>query len=110
MKPAPSNWSRLSVGITYREPARAIDWLCKAFGFELRLKVDDGQGGVAHSELTFGEAIIMVGGGKRPWQQSPRELNGANTQSCMLYVDDADAHCERAKAAGADIVEPLKDT
>ncbi len=43
----------------------------------------------------------------RAYQQSPRTVGGANTQSLVIYVDDADAHCERARAAGAEItVEP----
>src|SRR5207245_10951412 len=34
---------------------------------------------------------------------SPRSVGGANTQAIMLYVDDVDAHCSRARAAGASI-------
>ncbi len=38
-----------------------IRWLCEAFGFELRLKVEGEGGSVDHSELTFGDGLIMVG-------------------------------------------------
>ena len=34
---------------------------------------------------------------------SPRSVGGANTQTIMLYVDDVEAHCSRARAAGATI-------
>ncbi len=39
-----------------------IDWLCDAFGFELRLKVEGEGGSIEHSEITFGDAVVMVSG------------------------------------------------
>jgi uncharacterized glyoxalase superfamily protein PhnB len=114
MKPPPAGWPRISPGIYYREPARMIDWLCTAFGFELRLKVVEGEGAearIAHSELTFGaDGLIMVGeemsGPAQRFETtrlSPSSA-GCNTQNLMVYVDDAPAHCERAREAGARIV------
>jgi uncharacterized glyoxalase superfamily protein PhnB len=87
-----------------------IDWLCEAFGFELQLKVEGEGGRIEHSELTYGEALLMVGGERRDtrWgvnMLSPKSLDGANTQGLMLYVDDVDAHCKQARAAGARIVD-----
>ena len=108
MKPPPKGWPRLSVALYYQEAAKAIDWLCEAFGFEVRLKVEGEGGRIEHSELVFGEAVLMVGDETvqkekdRP-AKSPREIGGANTASVMLYVDDAAAHCERARKAGATI-------
>jgi uncharacterized glyoxalase superfamily protein PhnB len=110
--PTPAGWPRISAAIFYDDPAAAIDWLCRTFGFELRLKVEGEGGRIEHSELTFGDGLIMVGsaGGKseRPVPmpcKSPRSLGGANTQALCVCVDDVDAHCERARAAGAKIVE-----
>ena len=116
-KPTPAGWPRISCAVFYDEPARAIDWLCAAFGFEVRLKVE-GQGGrIEHSELTFGEGLIMVGtaGGRsdRPGGlpcKSPRSLGGSNTQSLCIFVDDVDAHAERARRAGAIIREEPQTT
>jgi uncharacterized glyoxalase superfamily protein PhnB len=112
MKNPPQGWPRISSAIFYDDAAAAIDWLCRVFGFEVRLKVEGEGGRVEHSELTYGDGLIMVGDtrGKasRPLPlpcQSPRSLGGANTQSLCVYVDDADAHCEQARAAGAKIVE-----
>ncbi len=111
MKPTPAGWPRISPGIYYREPARMIDWLCEAFGFEIKLKVEGEDGRIEHSELTFGpDGLIMVGeemsGEARRFETtrlSPMNA-GCNTQNLMVYVDDADAHCERARKAGARIV------
>lgn len=113
MKPTPAGWPRLSISLFYDDPSTAIDWLCRAFAFELRLKVEDGDGGIAHSELTFGEALVMVNhagardDGKGAWQslqKSPRSIGGGITAAACFFVDDADAHCARAKEAGAKII------
>ena len=113
MKPTPAGWPRLSSSIFYQDAATAIDWLCKAFGFEVRLKVEGEGGRIVHSELTYGEGLIMVSqeqtdSPERQWKnsmRSPRSLGGMTTQSLMLFVDDADAHCVHARAMGARIVE-----
>ena len=105
-KPLPKGWPRLSVGIVYRDPAKAIDWLCKAFGFEVQIKVEGEGGQILHSELVLGGGLISLGSGEgkgRTWRKSPLDVGGANTQSCCVYIDDVDAHCARARAAGATI-------
>ena len=104
MKPTPRGWPRISSAVCYEDPAKAIDWLCNAFGFEVRLKVEAADGSIVHSELLFGEGVIMIGGKKRDYRESPRALGGANTQSMMVYVDDVEAHFNRAREAGAKIV------
>jgi uncharacterized glyoxalase superfamily protein PhnB len=110
MKPTPSGWPRISTGIWYDDPKAAIDWLCRAFGFEVRILVEGEHGQVEHSELVFEGGVIMVGGPKPdkfPHCRSPSLVAGANTQNMMVYVDDVDAHCEHARAAGATItMEP----
>ncbi len=109
MKPTPKGWPRISVAIIYEDPASAIDWLCRAFGFEVRLKVEGEGGSIVHSELEYGEGLIMVAGpSKEKGHQSPRAFGGANTQNLMVYVDDLDAHLARAKEAGAKITTEPK--
>jgi uncharacterized glyoxalase superfamily protein PhnB len=104
MKPTPPGWPRISSAVWYQDPAQAIDWLCNAFGFEVRLKVEADDGSIAHSELVFGEGVIMLGGKKQNHRQSPLALGGANTQSMMVYVDDVEAHFKQAREAGAKIL------
>jgi uncharacterized glyoxalase superfamily protein PhnB len=112
MKPTPSDWPRMSSAVVYLDAVTAIQWLCEAFGFEVRLKVEGDQGQIVHSELTYGEGLIMVAQetpqSERRWKttmRSPKSLNGASTQSIMFFVDDADAHCAHARAHGAQIIE-----
>jgi uncharacterized glyoxalase superfamily protein PhnB len=108
MKNTPAGWPRIAVAIFYDDALRAIDWLCRAFGFEVRLKVLTEAGRVQHSELLYGEGVIMVGqAGKAADHgritRSPQSLGGANTQAVMVYVDDVDLHCARAQQAPASI-------
>jgi uncharacterized glyoxalase superfamily protein PhnB len=107
MKPTPPGWPRISSALVYPDAAKAIDWLCRAFGFEVRLKVEGDGGRIEHSELVYGEGLIMVSSAKPekfPFLRAPGDADGANTQTLMVYVDDAEAHCKRAREAGAKIV------
>ena len=114
MKPPPSGWPRISPAIYYVDASAAIDWLSKAFGFEVRLKIEGDRGSIEHSELTYGDGLIMVdqvGLAHKPgFRQSPRNLNGANTQNVMIYVDDVDAHYNQARTAGAKIIKEPENT
>jgi uncharacterized glyoxalase superfamily protein PhnB len=107
-KPAPKGWPRISSSLTYEHAAPAIDWLCRAFGFEVQLRVDGENGRIEHSELVLGGGLISLGDAKaeiRPWRKSPKAVGGINTQTLCVYVDDVDAHCERARKAGATIAK-----
>lgn len=113
MKPTPSGWPRISSAVYYDDAGAAIDWLCRAFGFEVRIKVEGEGGVIEHSELAFGDGVVMVGTAglpSGPHRKSPTSLGGANTQNLFAYVDDADAHCARARAAGAKILAEPKTT
>jgi uncharacterized glyoxalase superfamily protein PhnB len=112
-KPTPKGWPRISSGVYYQDANKAIDWLCEAFGFEVRLKVQGEGGRVEHSELVFGDGLIMVGEESRQKDKqrplvSPRSAGGANTQAMMIFVDDCDAACARARAAGGTIASEPK--
>jgi uncharacterized glyoxalase superfamily protein PhnB len=97
----------------YRDANAAIEWLCKAFGFEKHLVVPGENGTVAHAQLTFGNGMIMLGSAREDefgrWVKPPRETGGIGTQSAYVIVEDADAHYARAKAAGAEIVMEVED-
>src|SRR5258708_34079628 len=113
MKPTPSGWPRVSSAVFYQDAVKAIDWLCNAFGFELRLKVEGEGGRIEHSELVFGEGLVSVsqsGGSSHRTEplpgKSPRSLGGANTQTIGVIVAAAAPHCARARPAGAKSSRP----
>jgi uncharacterized glyoxalase superfamily protein PhnB len=120
MKQTPPGWPRISTALFYDDPRKAIDWLVRAFDFEVRLKVEGDDGSIVHSELVYGDGLVMVsqaGGSKAhadekkrdtSFQKSPRSVGGANTQSFMVFVDDVEAHCARAKENGATITMPIQ--
>jgi uncharacterized glyoxalase superfamily protein PhnB len=110
MNAPPKGWLRITPVVFYDDAAAAIDWLCRAFGFEVRLKIEGDNGRIEHSELAYGEGIMMVSQSgpnpRRPqmtYPTSPQSVGGSNTQALMLYVDDVEAHYVRARAAGATI-------
>ena len=96
----------------YRDAAKAIDWLCDAFGFERQFVMANDDGTIGHAQLTFGNGMIMVGSSTVESEygkllKTPSELGGFNTQGPYVVVADADTHYARAKAAGAEIVLEL---
>jgi uncharacterized glyoxalase superfamily protein PhnB len=95
--------------LTYDDAHAAIDWLCRAFGFTKRLVVPGEGGSVLHSELSLGNAVVMISSPKAEFNRvSPRSVRGM-TQALSLYVPDPDAHCAAAMAAGAAPIRPLQD-
>ena len=104
----PAGWPRISSAVFYDDAAAAIDWLVCAFGFEVQERVENERGQIVHSQLVMDGGLVMVGQAGlnpgRPYCKSPGALDGANTQSLCVYVDDADAHCAQSRAAGAVIV------
>ena len=96
----------LRSAITYQDPRAALAWLEKAFGFELAMLLEDPQGAVAHAEMRFGASLVMVGAEWSADHKSPKSLAGKNTQSVHIHIEtDINAHCARARAAGAEITQ-----
>lgn len=99
--------------LRYRDAPAAIEWLCRAFGFEQHLVVPSEDGTITHAQLVFGKGMIMLGSARDDpfsrYMTPPRDLGGSSTQSAYLIVADADAHYARAVAAGAHIVYDIKD-
>ena len=109
---AKSTTSTIIPCLRYRNAPAAIEWLCKAFGFE-KNAVYPGEGDtILHAQLTFGNGMIMLGSlydtewGRHVKQ--PDEIGGFVTQSPCVIVNDADAIYGTAKAAGAEIVVDIK--
>jgi uncharacterized glyoxalase superfamily protein PhnB len=94
--------------ITYRNVADAMVWLAKAFGFTEHYRYGAPDGRVEGAQMHLGDAWIMLNSA-RPGRASPAQA-GHGTQSLTVFVEDVDAHFERAKSAGAKIVEDLHET
>jgi uncharacterized glyoxalase superfamily protein PhnB len=91
--------------VFYQDPKAALAWLEKAFGFELSMLLEDAEGNVAHSQMELGDSYIMVGQEWSADHKSPKSIGGKNTQTLHIQIDDdLEAHYQRAKAAGAEIM------
>lgn len=96
--------------LRYADPKAAIRFLTEAFGFVEKLVVPGPDGGVIHAELTYGEGesrgMLMLGGTDRKFfdMRLPAQAGGV-TDCIYVVVKDADAHCEAARKAGAEILE-----
>ena len=83
--------------LIYPDVRQAVAWLGAAFGFVERVQIGENH----RAQLSFGEGALIVGdvhGERRP----PRP--GEVTHTVLVRVDDAYAHCERARTHGARIL------
>ena len=83
--------------LIYPDVRAAVAWLCSAFGFAERVRIGEDH----RAQLAFADGAVIVAdvrGDRRP----PRP--GEVTHSVTVRVQDARAHCERARACGARIL------
>src|SRR5690606_13154356 len=107
--------------IDYEDGVAAMDWLARAFGFTERTRWLDADGSLSHGEMTAGGGLIMLATAPmksyesprnhrtrcdraREWSDTPYVIDGV-----LVYVDDVDAHYERARDAGATILSAPED-
>jgi predicted enzyme related to lactoylglutathione lyase len=91
--------------VVYQDVDQAIAWLSKTFGFSEHYRYGEP---VSGAQMHLGNAWVMLRSAL-PGNASPAKL-GYGTQSLTVFVDDVEAHFQRAKAAGAKIVEYLHET
>jgi PhnB protein len=92
-----------------RGAARAIDFYRGAFGAREILRVAGPDGEVAHAELRFGEATIMLADESAELgARSPHALGGSPV-IIHLYVDDPDRVAREGVVRGARMLEPVQD-
>lgn len=97
----------------YQDAHAAIAWLCDVFGFHQHLVVEDGDGGIAHAQLTFGNGMVMLGSARDDAfgkVQGPLETPSAIVnQSAYVVVDGIDEHYDRVRGSGAKIVVEIRE-
>ena len=93
--------------LLYADVEAALEFLARAFGFQERLRYTGAAGYVNHAEMRLGGGVVFLGDPGDDYR-NPKALGG-ETVLMHVYVDDVDSHCERARAAGAEIVEEPAD-
>ena len=108
-----NNGTTIIPALKYIDAPAAIEWLCRVFSFKQHLVVPGDKGKIAHAQLVYNNAMIMLGstgnGELDKYLKSPGELRGINTQCIYLVVEDIDVHSNKTKAAGAKIILDIKD-
>jgi len=103
-------WPALAPYITVRDGQASIQFYARAFGFEAYgevMRYDDGR--VQHASMRLGDAAIMLGpeegsmGLKTPVAGTPDSL------TLYVYVPSVDQLAERARRAGATVVQAPAD-
>lgn len=98
----------LSSAVFYQDAKSAYRWLEDAFGFEPAFVLLDADGNLGHSEMSYGDSVVMVGNEWSNDHKSPKSVGGKNTQTVHVQLangEDVDAHCTRARDAGAEILK-----
>ena len=105
--------------IAYEDGVKALEWLCKAFGFTECTRWTDDNGRLTHGEITLGDGMIMLAT-PSPDYQSPkhhRETCPAAAKwstvpyiidGVLVHVTDIEAHYKTAIASGARILSPIE--
>ena len=83
--------------LIYPDVRKAVAWLCNAFGFEERLQIGENH----RSQLSVGDGAVIIGDVRHD-RKLPRP--GEVTHQVMVRVENAQAHCDRARARGARIL------
>jgi len=91
--------------VTYQDLSEAIAWLIRTFGFTEHYRYGDP---ISGAQMYLGKAFIMLERARNR-RVSPGQL-GYGTQSLTVFVEDIEAHFQRAKSQGAPIVEELHET
>lgn len=94
--------------LLYEDCEAALEFLARAFGFEEVLRYAGAQGYVSHAEMRRGDDVIYMGDPGDDYR-NPAALGAATVLVMVDDVDDVDALCEHAKAAGAEITEQPAD-
>ncbi|HEY7466199.1 MAG TPA: VOC family protein [Dehalococcoidia bacterium] len=90
--------SDLFCTLRYKDAPKAMDWLEKAFGFKRDFVVPGAGDGVRFALLRLGHDVLGTG-----------TIRPGLHHAISVYVEDPDAHCARARAAGATITEEMTE-
>jgi uncharacterized glyoxalase superfamily protein PhnB len=83
--------------LIYPDVRAAVAWLTEAFGFAERVRIGENH----RAQMRFGDGAVIVADVRHD-RLPPRP--GESTHSVLVRVDDARAHCEHARAHGAQIL------
>ncbi len=102
--PIPPGFHMVTPYLVAENGPALLEFTKQAFGAEETFRIATPAGGV-HGEVRIGDSMLMVGGGipGREFRSTPK------THALHIYVEDADAVCQKALAAGAALIDEPRD-
>jgi uncharacterized glyoxalase superfamily protein PhnB len=105
--------------LAYEDGPVAMDWLARAFGFRERMRMLTKDGRLSQGEMEAGDGLIMLATPTPAYQSPKHHREGCEAAAAwstvpyiidgvLVYVDDVEAHFERAQAAGATILSGVE--
>ena len=104
----PKGMQRIIPYLSYANAPAAIDFICRAFGFEERFRYPMPDGRIGHAELGYLDNVVMLASAYEGFGESPLRLSAVHGQ-VYCFVDDVDAHFARAQKGGATIASEPKN-
>lgn len=99
VSPIPEGYHTVTPYLIVSEAAAVIAFFEKAFGAEVKSRLDGPDGSVMNAELKVGTSMVMVSDAREGIPPQPTSL--------YFYVDDVDATYGKAIAAGGiSVMEP----
>jgi PhnB protein len=104
VNPIPRGFHTVTPYLAAEDAPALLEFTKQAFDAEELFRTVGPAGGL-HSEVRIGDSMLMVGGGipGREFRSTPK------THALHIYVEDADAVCKKAVAAGATLIDAPRD-
>jgi PhnB protein len=109
VKPIPEGASVVMPMLVCRDPSAEIDFCKTTFGAVELVRRPGPDGAVAHALMTIGPAMVMIEAEWPTLASRAPQSDGSSPVVIYVYVEDVDDVIERAVAAGAKILLPVKD-
>ena len=102
--PVPPGFHTVTPYLVAEDGPALLEFTKQAFGGEETFRTVAPAGGL-HAEVRIGDSMLMVGGGipGREFRSTPK------THALHIYVEDTDAVCKKALAAGATLIDEPRD-
>jgi PhnB protein len=104
VNPVPRGFRTVTPYLVAEDGLGLLEFAEQAFGAEEDLRAMTPGGGV-HGEVRIGDSRLMIGGGT-PGHKFQSTLH---PNALHVYVEDADAVCQKALAAGATLIDEPRD-
>jgi len=103
VRPIPPGFRMVTPYLVAENGLALLDFVKDAFGAEEIMRAVMPTG--VHAEVRMGDSVLMMGGGL-PGKKFPGTLQ---PNALHLYVEDADEVCKKAVAAGAMLIDGVRD-